>query len=109
MKNTSFPGEVQPEPHSRYRKLPLLGPNLDGLLGWLRQQGYAETTILNCLKASGPLCRWLQKRRGRVLSGLRQRDLRAAYDHFRSKRAAVAAAARLLGRFLVENRLIRAE
>lgn len=109
MKTKSFPNEVRPGPNSRYRKLPLLGPNLDGLLGWLRQQGYAEPTILNCLKASGPLCRWLQTRRGRNLSGLSQRDLCAAYDHFQIERAAVAAAARLLGRFLAENRLIRVE
>jgi site-specific recombinase XerD len=75
----------------------------------MRQQGYAEATILNILKTAGPLWRWLQKRCGNTLRGLAPCDLRAAYDHFRLRRINVAGTTRLLGRFLAENQLIRAD
>jgi integrase/recombinase XerD len=100
---------VRPGPRSKYRRFTLLGPNLDCLLAWMRQQGYAEVTILNILKAAGPLWRWLQKRCGNTLRDLAPCDLRAASDHFRIRRVNIAVAARLLGRFLAENQLIRAD
>lgn len=98
-----------PGPRSRYRKLPIIEPILDSLLAWLRRLGYAEWTIRNYLKSTGHLCQWLQKRRIRVLKDLSQCDLRAAYKHFRKRRADIAASSRAFGRFLVEHRLIRAE
>lgn len=109
MKTTTRSNEVLPREGSPYRKLPVLGPVLNSQLTWFRRQGYRESTILNYLKATGPLFRWLRKRRGDMLKGLRQRDLWDAYERFRGRRACVAAAARLLDRFLVENQLIRAE
>jgi integrase/recombinase XerD len=109
MKTKPLSGEVLPGPKSPYRKLPLVGPVLNNVLTWLRCRGYAESTIRNFLKAAGPLCRWLQQRCGLALRRLSQSDFRAAYEHFRVRRADVAAAARLFGRFLVENQLIRME
>ena len=101
--------EVRPGPRSRYRLLPVLGPVVDSLLAWFRRQGYSESTIRNYLKAATPLCHWLQKCRGGSLKGLRQRDLCAAYDHFRIRRVEVAAATRAFGRFLTEHRLMHTE
>ena len=101
--------EVWPGPRSRYRKLPVIGPILDDVLAWFRSLGYAEATICNHVKAVPPLIRWLQRRRGRELRGITQRDLNAAYDYFHDRQAAVASAARSFGRFLAEHRLVQAE
>ena len=97
---------VRPGPRSRYRKLPFIGPVLDDLLAWLRRRGYSEWTICNYLKSTRTLFRWLRKRQSRRLS---DSDLRAAYDHFHNRCENVAAAARMLGRFLAEHRLLRVE
>jgi len=82
---------------------------MNDLLAWLRRRGYAEPTIRSYLKAAGPICRWLQRRLGRALRGLSQRDLRAAYAHFRRRRVEQAAACRSFGHFLTEHQLIRPE
>lgn len=108
--NTPAPVHAfRPGPQSRYRRLPIIGPVLDDILAWFRQQGYAESTIHNQLKAAGPLMRWLQGRCGCGLKRLAQRDLYAAYDHFLKHRRDVAAACRTFGRFLTEHQLIRCE
>ena len=103
---TPSPYVVRPGPRSRYRKLPFIGPILDGWLAWLREQGYSEWTIGNYLKVSVRLARWLRKRRHHTLS---EGDLRAGYDYFRHRRPDAAAACRALGRFLSARQLIRAE
>jgi site-specific recombinase XerD len=109
MTTKALPDEVQPRAASRYRRLPVLGPILDNWLAWLRQHGYSEFSIRNLLVRAARLCRWLQQRRGPALRGLGARDLRAAYEHFRGQRIEVAVAARVLGRFLGEQQLLRAE
>jgi len=101
--------EFRPAARSRYRKLPLIGPVLDSLLDWLRRRGYSEFTIRNHLVRIARLCRWLQRRHGRALSGLSRTDLRAAYQHFRKQRIEVACVSRVLGLFLAEHQLLRAE
>lgn len=101
--------EVRPGAGSPYRKLPVVGPILNDLLAWLRCRGYSESTIRNHLVRAARLCRWLQRRCGPSLKGLSQSDLRAAYDHFRKRWIEVASAARVLGRFLTEQQLLRLE
>lgn len=104
-----LPPEVRPCAGSRYRRLPVLGPILDNWLAWLRQQSYRELTIRNLLVRAARICRWLQQRRGPALRGLGPSDFRAAYEHFRDRWIEVAAASRVLGRFLGEQQLLRAE
>ena len=108
MKTPTQSHEVWPGPQSRYRNLPVIGPILDDVLAWFRTQGYAEGTIHNYLKAVMPLIRWLQKRRGRELKGLTQRDLVAAYDHFHDRHVVVGTAVHSFSRFFAEHRLIPA-
>lgn len=103
------PRLFHPGPQSRYRDLPIIGPNLDELLGWFRGQGYAEGSICNIVKATVALTRWLQQRRGAALGCLGEQDLNDAYDHFRACRPIAAAAARAVTRFLREHSLIRVE
>jgi len=100
------PKKFCPGPQSRYRQLPVIGPVLDDLLTWFRQQRYAESTIHNYIKAVSRLIRWLQTLRGSALGGLTQADLLLAYSHFRGPHSDVAAAARALGRFFRERQLI---
>ncbi|MBM4090021.1 MAG: hypothetical protein FJ276_11475, partial [Planctomycetes bacterium] len=109
MNTPALSQEFRPGPRSRYRKLPVIGPVLDDVLAWFRRQGYAESTIHKNVSAASLLIRWLQRRRGRNLKRLSQRDLRAAYDYFHDRHAAVAGASRVLGRFLAEHRLLCAE
>ena len=102
--------KVQPRSTSRYHKLPVIGPNLNSLLAWLRGRGYSESTIRNHLVRFARLCRWLQRRCGRALSGLSQGDLRTAYRHFQKKhRIEVACVSRVLGLFLAEQHLLLPE
>jgi site-specific recombinase XerD len=89
--------------------LPIIGPILNDVLAWFRRQGYSELTIRNNLKASRRLFDWLQTRRGPHLRGLSEGDFCAAYAHFRRQRIDVAAASRVLGRFLSEHELVRKE
>src|ERR1700722_17375556 len=109
MATIALPHEVRPGAGSRYRNLPVVGPVLNDLQAWLRRRGYRESTIRNHLVRIARLCRWLQRRCGPSLRGLSQSDLRAAYDHFRKRRIEVACAARVLGRFLTEQQLLRLE
>jgi integrase/recombinase XerD len=95
--------------NSRYRKLPVIGPLVDDWLVWLRSCGYKESTIRNNLSRAACVCRWLQRRCGRAFSELGPSDLRAAYDHFHSKRIEVASIARVLQRFLAERQRLRPE
>ena len=37
--------EIYPRYHARYASLPVLGPHLDGFVGWLRGQGYSDRLI----------------------------------------------------------------
>lgn len=101
--------EFRPGTQSSYRSLPVIGPILDDVLAWFRQQGYSETTICNNVKASPRLFEWLQKRRGHQLRGLCEGDFCAAYEHFRRRRIDIAAASRVIGRFLSERGLLRKE
>jgi integrase/recombinase XerD len=109
MSTSALPREVRPRAGSRYRKLPVVGPVLNDLLAWLRCRGYRESTIRNCLVRAARICRWLQRRRGPSLRGLRQSDLRAADDHFRKRWVEVATIVRMLGRFLTEQQLLPLE
>lgn len=109
MATSVLPHEVRPGAGSRYRNLPVVGPVLNELLAWLRRHGYCESTIRNHVVRIARLCRWLQRRCGPSLRGLSQSDLRAAYEHFRKRWIAVACAARVLGRFLTEQQLLRLE
>lgn len=87
----------------------MIGPILNDVLAWFRRQGYTEHTIHNHLKATSRLFRWLQKRRSANLRVITQRNLSAAYEHFRGRRVDVASVSRALGRFLAEHELIPAE
>jgi integrase len=66
-------------------------------------------SIRNHVIRTARLCRWLQRRSGRAFSDLGQSDLRAASDHFRSRRVEVAGTAHVLGRFLAERQRLRQE
>jgi integrase/recombinase XerD len=92
-----------------YRTLPVVGPLLDDWMDWLRSRGYSEFSIRNHVVRVARLCRWLQQRRGHGFSRIGQRDLRAAYEHFRTRWIAVAGVARILGRFLAERQRLRLE
>src|SRR4051812_25176342 len=109
MATSALSHEVRPGAGSRYRNLPVVGPILNDLLAWLRRRGYSESTIRNHLVRVARLCRWLQHRCGPSLRGLSQRDLRAAYDHFRKRWIEDASTVRVLGRFLAEQQLLRLE
>lgn len=100
---------IRPKAGSRYRALPVLGPLLDDWLTWLRDRRYSEFAIRNLTVRAARVCRWLQARRGPVLSGLASSDLQAAYDHFRARHIEVAGTARVLGRFLGERHRLAAE
>ena len=79
------------------------------MLAWLRRRSYRESTIRNFVVRAGRLCRWLQQRCGPALENLSQSDLCAAYDYFRDPRIEVACVSRVLGLFLAEQQLLRAE
>jgi len=106
MKTQASSYEVRPGIQSSYRSLPVIGPILDDVLAWFRRQGYSEPTIYNSVKASPRLFEWLQKRRGRHLRGLCDRDLCDAYEHFRGQRTDIATASRVIGRYLSERGLL---
>jgi integrase/recombinase XerD len=103
------PDAFRPGADSPYRRLRVVGPLLDDWLAWLRSRGYRESSIRNLVVRAAHVCRWLQRRRGRVLRILGQSDLRAAADHFRGRQIEVAGAAHVLGRFLAERHLLRPE
>lgn len=42
--------ELYPRSHARYAALPVLGPYLDGFVGWLRWQGYPDAPIRGRLR-----------------------------------------------------------
>src|SRR5579871_834708 len=94
---------------STYRRLPVIGPLLDEWLAWLRSHGYSEFSIRNKVVRSARICRWLQRRRGRVIDLFDRSDLRAAEDYFHRRQIEVAGVARVLGRFLAERCLLRQE
>ena len=93
--NSAWPG-----PRSRYRKLPLFGPLLDKAVAWLRQEGYAESTLRGYFRSVGRLVRWLGKRRGPELHHLTHDDLDDAYEHFRGREPGLAGSIRTFTRFL---------
>lgn len=94
---------VWPGVRSRYRQLPLFGPIVDQVVSWLRQEGYAETTIRGYFKFLGRLVRRLQRRRGPDLRRLSRSDLEAAYEHFRGREPGLAGSIRTFGRFLQDQ------
>ena len=98
--------ETRPGPQARYRQLPIIGPVLDDLLTWFRQQRYAESTIHKYISATSRLILWLQVLRGSTLTGLSLADLRLAHEHFRGAHRNVATVARALERFFRERQLI---
>ena len=97
---------ICPGPRSRYRRLPVVGTVLDDLLTWFRNRGYAESTLHWKMNATSVLMRWLQRRRGLVLTGLTQQDLSSAYDWYRIRHPYVAGTTRSLAVFFRERHLI---
>lgn len=97
---------IPPEPESRYRKLPLVGPMLDDVVNWFSDYGYTPFTIRRHIEGLTRLIHWLQRRRGSDLKGLTQSDLSLAYDWFRPREQRVAGTTRALGRFFRERQLI---
>jgi len=47
--------DTLPRYHARYASLPVLGPYLDGLVEWLRGQGYPDDAIRRRISAVGRL------------------------------------------------------
>jgi hypothetical protein len=103
---SSFRFRIPPGPHSRYRKLPIVGPVLDDVVSWFRHHRYTEFTIRNHIKGISRLIRWLQRRRGPVLTGFTEADLDAAYEWFRRREPGVAGTTRALGRFFAERQML---
>jgi hypothetical protein len=86
-----------------------IGPVLDDLLAWLRRRSYRESTIRKFVVRAGRLCRCLQQGCGPALDKLCQSDVRSAYNYFREQQIEVACVSRVLGLFLAERQLLRAE
>jgi integrase len=97
---------IPPGPQSRYRKLPIVGSVLDGVVTWFQRHGYTPLTIRNHIKGISRLIHWLQRRHRPDLKGLTQADLASAYDWFRRCEPGVAGTTRALGRFFRERQLI---
>lgn len=98
--------DLFPRAHARFASLPLLGPHLDGFVGWLRVRGYPETPIRQRIRRTPHLDALLRRRRIRELSsvsraqllGFGPRDSQA--DHY------LAALVRSLATFLEEQGLL---
>jgi integrase/recombinase XerD len=54
--------EIYPRFHARFSALRVLGPHLDGFVGWLRSQGFPRSPILARLRAAKRLDRLLWRR-----------------------------------------------
>ena len=67
--------EIYPRNHARYASLPLLGPYLDGFVGWLRNQGYPLLPILARIRAAARLDALLSERGVRHPGELTASDL----------------------------------
>ncbi len=66
--------ELYPRFHARFSSLPLLGPHLDGLVVWLRAQGYPRLPI-----------RLRVRETPRVEARLRRRGVRRVEDVTRAQ------------------------
>ncbi len=103
MNANSFLFELCPRSCSRWRILPLFGPHVDDFIRWLYKQSYADASVRNYLYALPQLVRWLQRKRVGSLEQLSQRQLREAYNYYRSRDSNVSCAVRCLIRFFGER------
>src|SRR5579864_919838 len=67
--------ELYPRKHTRFSSLPLLGPHLEGFVGWLRSQGYPRLPIRLRVRAAKQFDAFLRRHRVRRLSDLSAREL----------------------------------
>lgn len=107
MDTPSLLEQIRPRAHGRYEALPLFGSVIADYSVWLRQRGYTRKTNQHCLKAIRVVDDWLRMRGRRRLSDITAADLRAAHDRFRAE-SNTGGAARSLGAFLLERRLVSA-
>src|SRR5260370_24103275 len=103
MNANSFLFELCPRWFRRCRILPLFGPHVDDFIRWLYKQSYADASVRNYLYALPQLVRWLQRKRVGSLEQLSQRQLREAYNYYRSRDSNVSCAVRCLIRFFGER------
>lgn len=95
--------QLCPRAFQRWRVLPILGPQLDDFVQWLRAQGYTARSVRYYLRLLPRLVRWLRRRGITSFAQLTQQHLQAAYRHYRSRHSDRAAAVGALSRFFRER------
>jgi integrase/recombinase XerD len=106
MNATPFLVQLRPQSFRRWRALPIFGPQVDGFVQWLRDQGYTVGSIRHRLRVLPQLVRWLQRRGIRSLAQLTQQELQVAHQYYRPRNPYLSGALGALGRFLRERGMI---
>jgi site-specific recombinase XerD len=98
--------ELFPRHHARFSSLPLLGPYVDGFVGWLHAQGYPRLPIRLRVRETPRVDLLLRRRRIRRLEDLPAAKLLALAPRNSQEDIYLAAVVRSLARFLETRGLL---
>jgi integrase/recombinase XerD len=98
--------ELFPRAYQRYLALPLLGMIADGFCNWLRQQGYKQASLRDCIWAL-PHLDAVFRRRGRCsLSELTREDLASVLPTHSQDDRTVSGTVHALERYLDQGKML---
>ena len=98
--------DLYPRCHRRYSSLPVLGPALDGFIGWLFKEGYPRPRVRQHVRTARGLDDALRKRGVRTVGDVTRERLRACSPADSQDDADRAATVRLWERYLDTLRLL---